>query len=212
MFTAALAYPDNRNRRERLFRAICRSEVIKRANEDRDYRTNPQLIPPESFSDPDPRFWSDLKDGTEQMKRRSIATLLVLIPYLGQWVVGGRTLRLKELSEMAAPILGWSPKSSSNFIDQVWVQTRPVAHMMIPYVAWVLLEAAPQNLSLKLCPELRFVAQMIKASEELRLKIPTIKKHSEALIREEEMIRFLPVILGQTLDEFIAAAKADLIA
>lgn len=95
MFTAVLAYPDNQIRRERLFRAICRYEVIKRASEDRDYRTNPQLIPPEIFSDPSPRFWGDLKNGTEQMKRRSIATLLVLIPYLGQWVVGGGTLRLK---------------------------------------------------------------------------------------------------------------------
>jgi hypothetical protein len=95
MFTAVLAYHDNQIRRERLFRAICRYEVIKRASEDRDYRTNPQLIPPEIFSDPGPRFWGDLKNGTEQMKRRSIATLLVLIPYLGQWVVGGGTLRLK---------------------------------------------------------------------------------------------------------------------
>jgi hypothetical protein len=195
MFTAVLAYPDNRIRRERLFRAICRYEVIKRASEDRDYRTNPQLIPPEIFSDPDPRFWGDLKNGTEQMKRRSIATLSVLIPYLGPWVVGGGTLRLKELSEMAAQILGWSPKSSSNFIDKVWVHTRPVAHIMIPYVAWVVFEATPQNVSLKLCPETHFVAQMIKASEELRLKIPTIKSDSAPLIREEEMIRLLPVIL-----------------
>lgn len=66
---------------------------------------------------------------------------------------------------------------------------------MIPYVAWVVFEAAPQNVSLKLCPETRFVAQMIKVSEELRLKIPTIKNDSAPLIREEEMIRLLPVIL-----------------
>jgi hypothetical protein len=36
---------------------------------------------------------------------------------------------------------------------------------------------------------------MIKVSEELRLKIPTIKNDSAPLIREEEMIRLLPVIL-----------------
>jgi hypothetical protein len=210
MFMATLAYSTHhRSLRDGFFRAICRSEVLKRAVKDRDYDMNPQLIPPAIFSDPDPRVWSVLEEGIEQLTRRIVATFSVLIPYLGQMEVGGKILSVKDLSEIGARILEWSPKSSSNFIDQVWVQTRPVAHVMIPYFIWGVFEAFPNRLPLALCPAPRFVAQMIKASEDLRPKIPTLcKKHSKTLIREEEMIKFLPVIEKGTLDEFIASARS----
>jgi hypothetical protein len=149
----------------------------------------------------------------EQLKRRSVATFSVLMPYLGmpylgQMQLGGEILDVKDLSVIGARILGWSPKSSSNFIDEVWVQTRPVAHVAIAYFSWLAFEAVPHRL-LELCPEPRPVAHMIKVSEELRTKIPRLfKKGSKPLIREEEMIKFLPVIEKGTLDEFIASARS----
>jgi hypothetical protein len=210
MFMATLAYSTHhRTLRDGFFRAICRSEVLKRACQDRDYEINPQLIPPAIFSDPDTRFWSAWEKGMEQLKRRSVATFSVLIPYLGQMEVGGKILSVKDLSEIGARILEWSPKSSSNFIDEVWVQTRPVAHVMIPYFVWWVFEAFPNRLRFELCPAPRFVAQTIKASEDLRQKIPILcKKHSKPLIREEEMIKFLPAIEKGTLDDFIASARS----
>ena len=210
MFMATLAYSTHhRTLRDGFFRAICRSEVLKRAIQDRDYENNRQLIPPAIFSDPDPRFWRALEKGNEQLKRRSVATFSVLMPYLGQMHLGGEILRVNDLCEIGARILEWSPNSSSNFINQVWVQTRPVAHVMIPYFIWCVFEAFPNRLRLELCPAPRFVAQMIKASEELRQKIPRLfKKDSKPLIREEEMIKFLPVIEKGTLDEFIASARS----
>jgi hypothetical protein len=196
-FVATLAYPHSSGLRDQFIRAICRSQVVARALKDDIYLTTPQLIPPVIFADGAANSHKAIKKGIEQITRRQLATLYVLLPYLARLEINGKIQGIKALSEIAAQVLGWSPKSSSNFIDEVWTETRSVAHIAVVHLIWM---TADQNM--ELCPEPPVVAQLIKASEAWRQLIlaTTDKQSNQPLFTQDEMIQLLPVVENGTLD------------
>jgi hypothetical protein len=198
---ATLAYPTDRSLRDQFFRAICRSRVLNRSIKDEVYRTNLQLIPPAIFLGDNAKLPGVLDKGIEQVRRRIVVSFSVLLPYLAQVQVDGKILNVEELSKIATIFLGWSSGSSSNVISKVWVQTRSIAHVAIVYLCWLVTHVTLPNFSFELCPEPRFVAAMIKGSEELRFKLSAIKRDSQPLIREDEMIKFLLLTDNGTLYE-----------
>jgi hypothetical protein len=209
-FVATLAYPHSSGLRDQFVRAICRSQVVARALTDDIYLTTPQLIPPVIFADGAAKSHKAIKDGIEQISRRQLATFGVLLPYLARLEINGKIQSIKELSEIAAHALGWSSKSSSNFINEVWTETRSVAHIAVAYLCWICgMIAAEQNM--ELCPEPLVVAQLIKASEACRRLILATKdkKSNQPLFTQDEMIQLLPVVKNGTLDDFIAAAMSS---
>jgi hypothetical protein len=195
LFMATLDYPINRKLRDQCFRAICLHEVRKRVWEDATYANNLQPIPPAIFLINPDKVYSILAKGLTERRRRSVATVAVLAPYLAQVEVDGKIVGVKELSEFAAMLIGWSRKSSSNFISKVWVDTRAVAHVALVYTAWLCIHCTLPDFSPDLCPAASFVGQMIKSSEDVRETLLTIKHRqtSQPLFSEEEMIEFLAV-------------------
>jgi hypothetical protein len=134
--TIAYPHPAHGTLRDLFCRSLCRWQVVKRALEDQDYATRAQLIPPVIFADEYGRFWKAVEGGIEKLHERMVATLCVAVPYLGDLKVSGQEPRVKKLSEIGAQSLGWSPKSGSNFISDVWTDTKPVVHATLAWLIW----------------------------------------------------------------------------
>jgi hypothetical protein len=183
-FLSAIAYPHpaDRSRRDRLARALCRWEVMKRAVDDDSYANTAQAIPSDIFEDDDALFWDSLKEGHKKLIDRIEATTYVLVPYLRE-LRSGDTPLIKELSESATVTRGLSPGSASNFIMDVWKDTKLVAHATL--ALW------------GCCPEFEefFINPLslhpiIKLAEQLRPELCTIKRDGKLIFKEDEMIKF----------------------
>jgi hypothetical protein len=183
-FLSVIAYPNSadRARRDRLARALCRWEVIKRAFDDDTYANTVQPIPSAIFQDDSPLFWDSLKEGHEKLIDRIEATTHVLVPYLRE-PLSGDTPLIKKLSESATVARGLSPGSGSNFIMDVWKDTKRVAHATLALWGCCLEFEEFLINPLSLHP-------IIKLAEQLRPELCTIKRGGKLIFREDEMIKF----------------------
>jgi hypothetical protein len=165
-----------------LARALCRWEVIKRAVDDDSYANTVQPIPPAIFQDDYALFWDSLDEGLEKLNDRIVATTHVLVPYLRE-PFSGDTPLIKELSESAAVARGLSPGSASNFIMDVWTDTKRVAHATL-----ALWGCCPDFEELLINP--LSLHPIIKLAEQLRPELCTIKRDGKLIFKEDEMIKF----------------------
>jgi hypothetical protein len=205
-FLAALAYPMSADRylRDRYARALCRSEVLKRAIQEPGYANNLQLITPNIFEDDDDVFWRALRTGMKKFTEKVAATVVVVIPYFGRFKIDGEDPSVNRLGTLAAHVLG--KKNLSSFKSDVWASTRPVAHVMSAYVLWQFLRISETtNFFAECLNNPRVVAQLIKTSEEIRLKLPIIKEYKRRILLQQEMIQFHALVANGTLDDFIGA-------
>jgi hypothetical protein len=219
-FVATLSYPepDDCILRKRFFRALCRYQVLNRALKERKYALNLQPIMPVIFTDEYATFWSALNKGHEQLKQRLVATSCILLPYLAGIKVDGRDPGINKLSKIAIEALGWRKKSLPTFKDEVWAETRLVAHASAAYLCWQglsLIVEVDQFLQL-FVQEPRMVALVMKAAEQIRVIIPTIKiqevgkqmtgDKEKPMIEDDEMVEFSAILDNGTLDEFIKSS------
>jgi hypothetical protein len=184
-FLSAIAYPHPADgaRRDRWARALCRWEVIKRAVDDDSYANRVQAIPPAIFQDDYALFWDSLKKGYDKLNDRIEATTHVLVPYLREPVISGDTPLIKELSESATVARGLSPGRASDFIMDVWKDTKRIAHATL-----ALWHRCPQFEEVLMNP--LSLEPIIRLAEQLRPQLCTIKRHGKLIFRADEMIQF----------------------
>ena len=176
-FIASLAYPKSADRalRDRYSRALCRWQVIKLALRDFGYANNHQLITPTIFVDDDAIFWRALRTGLHKFGESIVATICIVIPYLAKLKVDSEDPGVNKLGTLAAQALG--RKNLSTFKSDVWSSTRLVAHAEAAYLFWEFLRSSKTTDFVEECLQNpRVVAQVIRTSEEIRLRLPTIKE------------------------------------
>jgi hypothetical protein len=216
-FLSAIAYPHpsaaDHARRNRFARALCRREVFTRAADDKSYANAAQNIPPDIFEgDYDPS--SDLHsitEGVDNVTKRIVATAFVLVPSLRE-----PTSSIKKLCEAGAVAWGWSASSGTNFIDEVWTDTKRVPHATL---AWCGFDNTRSAQSLKCVVEqvrdsfspetlkaeikhrfcLRIekflkdplsIRSVVELAEQLRPQLATIERHGRPAFRADELIKF----------------------
>jgi hypothetical protein len=184
-FLSAIAYPHPADgaRRNRWARALCCWEVIKRAVDDDSYANTVQAIPPAIFQDDYALFWDSLNEGHDKLIDRIVATTHVLVPYLREPIISGDTPTIKELTQSAAVAQGDSPGSGSNFITDVWTDTKRVAHATL-----ALWGSCPEFEEFLINP--LSLQPIIKLAEQLRLELCTIKRGGKLIFRADEMTKF----------------------
>ena len=129
--TIAYPHPSDGALRDRFCRSLCRWQVLKRALEDSNYATTAQLIPPVIFSDEYADFWKAFQQGIIKLKQRTVATFCIAMPCVAELTISGQKAGVKNLGKIGAQSLGWSSTSGSNFISDVWTDTKSVAHAMM---------------------------------------------------------------------------------
>jgi hypothetical protein len=184
-FLSVIAYPHPADRalRDRWDRALCRWEVIKRALDDDSYANTAQAIPPAIFQDDYALFWKSLSEGHDKLMDRIVATTHVLVPYLREPIISGDTPTIKELTQRAAVAQGDSPGSRSNFITDVWTDTKRVAHATL-----ALWGSSPKFEEFLINPI--SLQPIIKLAEQLRLELCTIKRGGKIMFRADKMVKF----------------------
>ena len=150
-FLSAIAYPHPSAagaRRNRFARALCRREVITRAAEDESYANAVQDIPPDIFEG-DYDAFSDsnsVNEGLDNVTKRIVATAFVLVPTLREPMSSTGEHNIKKLCEAGAVAWGWSASSRTNFINEVWTDTKRVPHATL---AWCGFDSTRSAQSLK---------------------------------------------------------------
>ncbi len=221
-FLSAIAYPHpsaaDRARRNRFAKALCRREVIARAADDESYANAAQDIPPDIFEgDYDPSSDLDsITEGVDNVTKRIIATAFVLVPTLREPMSSTDKHNIKKLCEAGAVAWGWSASSRTNFIDEVWTDTKRVPHATL---AWCGFDSTRSAQSLKCVVEQvrdsyspetikaeikhRFclkiekflkdplsIRSVVELAEQLRPQLATIERRGKLVFRADELIKF----------------------
>jgi hypothetical protein len=217
-FLSAIAYPRpsaaEAARRIQFARALCRREVFTRAADDESYANAAQDIPPDIFEG-DYDAFSDLdavNEGLDNVTKRIVATAFVLVPYLGEPM----SSNIKNLCEAGAVAYGWSASSRTNFIDEVWTDTKRVPHATL---AWCGFDSTKPAQSLKcvveqvrdsygpetikagikhrFCVEIdKFlkdhlsIRSVVELAEQLRPQLATIVRHGRHVFAADGLIKF----------------------
>jgi hypothetical protein len=168
------------------------------------------------FTDDYATFWNAVEKGIEKLNGRMAATFCIAVPYLGDLKISGQEARVKKLSEIGAQSLGGSPKSNSNFIDDVWTDTKPVSHATLACLIWhavsiperliKLVEQIPDTFKpetfakhLRNTLSWKFeeclqdplsLGPIIDIAEQIRPKLMTIKRSGKLVFKAEAMIKF----------------------
>src|ERR1700730_16899228 len=215
-FLSAIAYPHpaDRAQRERFAMTLGRREAVTRAAADESYANTVQDIPPAIFKDDYDAFWDadSVNQGLDNVTKRIVAAAFVLVPYLREPM----SSNIKKLCEAGAVAYGWSASSRTNFIDEVWTDTKRVPHATL---AWCGYDSTRSAQSLRyLLEQVRdgFSPETIKAeikdrfclrieqflkdplsirsavefSEQLRPQLATIERHGNLVFRADELIKF----------------------
>jgi hypothetical protein len=147
-FFATIAYPDNRNERERYHLAICRFYVLKRAQDDLDFASKLHFIVPAIFASSDHDCVQTLKRGNKKLNHRLTATRRLVMPHFrdeklkplqveedGEFIIP----TLNKMSLVAMEDLGWTGKAESvpTFKSKIWAPSRPVGTCGGGVCAWV---------------------------------------------------------------------------
>ena len=66
-----------------------------------------------------------------KLKQRTVATFCIAMPCVAELTISGQKAGVKNLGKIGAQSLGWSSTSGSNFISDVWTDTKSVAHAMM---------------------------------------------------------------------------------
>jgi hypothetical protein len=214
-FFATIAYPDNRNERERYRLALCRWYIVTRAERDPDFASKLALIVPAIFVSCDHDCIQALKRGNKQLVHRLTATHWLVMPHLraeklkplqvekdGEFIVP----TINKMIPVAMEALGWTGKAKSvpTFKSKIWTPSRPVVHaaaalVLACYQAERLfpIEQQVDSWFSRACLEHpSTIATLIRRSEEYRLKLAEIKQFK---IKEEETIQILAE--GAPLDD-----------
>ena len=141
-FFATIAYPDNRNERERYHLALCRQYVVARAKGDLDFASKELPIVPAIFVSSDHEYVRALKRGENKLKHRLAAARSLLLPHLREEKL--KPLQVEEDGEFIIPTLnkmilmameelGWTGKAESvpTFKSKIWAPSRPVVRRRI---------------------------------------------------------------------------------
>jgi hypothetical protein len=219
-FLSAIAYPHpaDRAQRERFAMTLGRREAVTRAAADESYANTVQDIPPAIFKD-DYDAFSDadsVNQGLDNVTKRIVAAAFVLVPYLREPMSSTDEHNIKKLCEAGAVAYGWSASSRTNFIDEVWTDTKRVPHATL---AWCGFDSTRSAQSLRyLLEQVRdgFSPETIKAeikdrfclrieqflkdplsirsvvefADQLRPQLATIERHGNLVFGAEELIKF----------------------
>jgi hypothetical protein len=206
-FFATIAYPDNRNERERYHLALCRYYVHMRVQDDPGFASKLLTIVPAIFVSSDYDCVRTLKRGNKKLNHRLAATRWVVMPHLRDEKL--KPLQVKEHGEFIIPTLnkmtliameelGWTGKTESvpTFKSKIWTPSRPVVHAAAAYVLACYLadrifpiEQQVDAYFFKACFEHpSTIATLIRRSEAYRLMLAEIEQFK---IKEEETIQFL---------------------
>jgi hypothetical protein len=215
--TIAYPHPAEGALRGRFSRSLCRWQVLKRALEDQDYATRAQLIPPTIFTDDYTTFWKAVQKGIEKLRERMVATVCVAAPYVADLKISGQKANISKLSKIGAQSLG--KESESTFITDVWTDTKSVAHatlaclichfLSVPERLTEFLTRIPDTSKPDTFEQLQKTVSwnfeeylenpislwpIIDVAEQLRSKLPGIKRSGKGIFKEESMIKFLAVL------------------
>jgi hypothetical protein len=135
-FFSVLAYPDQRDNKERQnFRvALCRWAIRAMAIADKAWATQPQPIRPEYFLLDEKRADSTLRRGIKLLHKRFAATHYVVMPRFNQIVTGhletfdGFNPTVENMLNVMMSDMGWKPDSLPTAKTKIWKPTRPVVH------------------------------------------------------------------------------------
>jgi hypothetical protein len=206
-FFATIAYPDNRNERERYYLALCRWYVLMRAQDDLRFASTSHFIVPAIFVSSDHDCVRTLNRGNKKLIHRLTATRWLVMPHLRDEKL--EPLQVKEHGEFIIPTinkmtlvameeLGWTGKTESvpTFKSKIWAPSRPVVHAAAAYLLGCCLAACifpiEQQVDayfFKACFEHpSMIATLIGLSEEYRLRLAEIEQFK---IKEEETIQIL---------------------
>jgi hypothetical protein len=206
-FFATIAYPDNRNERERYHLALCRFYVLWRAQRDIEFASKLHFIVPEIFVSSDHDCVQTLKRGNKKLNHRLTATRFLVMPHFrdeklkplkvekdGEFIIP----TLNRMSLVAIEELGWTGKAESipTFKSKIWAPSRPVVHAAAAYLLWCYhaarmcpIEQQGDGCFLLACLEYpSTIATLIRTSEAYRLKLAEIEQFK---IKEEETIQIL---------------------
>lgn len=207
-FLSTLAYPElaDTKQRERYRQALCRRGIEKRADEDPDFTTEAQPIPPAIFLVDKATYRRYLKSGNKILNERLVTVNWIVMPHLKAVISGklekveGYEATVENLSALAMDNLGWKGDSSSTLKSRVWRPSKPVAHAAAALLVWrqqtweqELVPAFPDDKHdfFHLCLELPFViSEIVELSEEFRLRLPLVEKFT---IKEEDTIQFIAI-------------------
>jgi hypothetical protein len=206
-FFATIAYPDNRNERERYHLALCRWYVLKRAQRDPGFASKLLFIVPAIFVSSDHDCVRTLKRGNKKLVHRITATRWLVMPHLRDEKL--KPLQVEKDGEFIIPILnkmtlvalealGWTGKEESvpTFKSKIWAPSRPVVHAAAAYALACYhadrifpIERQVDAYFFEACFEHpSTVATLIRTSEAYRLKLAEIEQFK---IKEEETIQIL---------------------
>ena len=220
-FLSAIAYPHPADgaQRERFARTLGRRAVVTRAADDESYAQTVQDIPP-AILEGDYDAFSDsysVNQGLDNVTKQIVASAFVLVPYLREPMGSTDEHNIKKLCETGAVAFGYSAGSRTNFIDEVWTNTKRVPHATL---AWCGFDSTRSAQSLKcfleqvrdssFSPETikaeiqdRFclriekflkdpllIRSVVELAEQLRPQLATIERHGKLVFRADELIKF----------------------
>jgi hypothetical protein len=221
-FFATIAYPDNRNERERYHLALCRWYLLVRAQRNPGFVSKVHLIVPAIFVPSNYDCMRTLKRGNKKLSQRLAATRWLVMPHLradqlkpiqveknGEFIVP----TINKMTLVAMEALGWTGKTESvpTFKSKIWAPSRPVVHAAAAYVLWCHYaarifptEQQGDGFFILACLEYpSTIATLIRTSEAYRLKLAKIEQFE---IREGETIQ---IVAEGTPFEFAESKSAE---
>ena len=205
-FFATIAYPDNRNKRERYHLALCRQYVAAKAEGGLDFACKVLPIVPAIFVSSDHEYVRALKRGNNKLKHRLAAAQLIMPHFReeklkplqvgehGEFIIP----TLNKMTLVAMERLGWTGKAESvpTFKSKIWAPSRSVVHAAAAYeLAFydakriIPFERQVDGYFFTFCLEHPFaIAALIRRCETHRLMLADIEQFK---IKEEETIQIL---------------------
>jgi hypothetical protein len=208
-FFATIAYPDNKNERERYHLAVCRFYVLWRAQRDLDFASKPHFIVPAIFVSSDHDCVQTLKRGNKKLNHHLAAAKWLVGPHLRDENQKLKPLQVEKDGEFIIPTLnrmaivamdelGWTGKAKSvpTFKSKIWAPSRPAVHAALAYVVADYyadrifpIEQQSDGYFFRYCLEQpAMIAAIIRTSEAYRLRLADIEQFK---IKEEETIQIL---------------------
>lgn len=202
MYFAVVAYPspDDKNERERFYRAVIRWTIERRMTIDPKWAGSPQFMKPAYFSISQKQSDATLNRGMKQLIRRLTISHHMAVPHLRAIDTGKEQTvgeykfapTVENMALLAADALGMSPKSVPTIKSKNWAPSKPVLHAAAAFWVWheILWDRLKRpkidkTMAFLMMPEL--VEEVVEYSEIFRQQLLTVKKFT---IRESETIHF----------------------
>ena len=202
-FYSYIAYPDpaEATQRKKYSIALSRWAVVERANLDKKWKEDEQMIRPIIFSQPEKLFLDTYRRGSIKWWRTAHCAFVMLLPHLVDELLGGLPQTVGNIALVAGDKLGYGPGSQKTIQSRIWGPAKPVAHAAAAVMLCLGVLNHPDQEwddQHQLCYQQRLLATLfyedvfrnflLRPAELLRLQVPSCNRFH---IAENETVQFI---------------------